>query len=1007
MKNTNTGKQIPGFVSGLLLFLSIMSGWNHSARAQFPDDPNLDQLPRSLRENPPPADAALFSYVITVNNWDNFSLGTDLGENNIAASLQNPAWHFVAYNYNVGHHTEDGNKWEDVIPDFGYDMAGDPVVAYDSIGNLYYVNLYPKEQIEGTKVIRSTDNGATWTPSITGVYGNDKCWVACDQTSGPYANYVYVCMTNYTEGAFARSTDHGGSFETTFTPSTQTLPGMSICVGPNGNIQGGAVYCVTNSGNSFNSVYTFYRSFDGGATFTLMSSQQFANTVGNQVGTRHSVQGMRTRPYPYIVADNSYGLYRGRLYNVYASNDPPGDGNKPDIWLRYSDDGGATFSDAILVNDDPNTTINYQWHPSVWCDKQTGRIYLNWMDTRDIPTGDSAYIYATYSDDGGLTYAPNQRISNKKMKIDCSTCPGGGTPRYQGDYNGIVSNRKGSLSGWTDFRNGNYMSVAGYFPDFAMAIDHNVDTLYAGADSVDFAVSIPEIKLYSDTVILSAVMDPVPGGGGTVTFAFPQGNVITSYPASKMVRIKSSGGLASGSYQAVFTASGPNVTPVHKRNATIQVINTGYILLDADAEPDAVCLGASTQLLSNASGGTPPYTYSWTSHPPGFNSTTANPVATPSANTWYIVTVSDTSFHVSIDSVQVTILPVPEMPGPVNGPSEICIGGLETFSVQPVFGATSYSWMVPSDATIMNGQNTPSIQVLWGNTPGTVSVIAGNFCGISNPSVLSVDTTNIPSVPGEISGPSAVCPRATVEYSIDEVPGAIAYLWTVYPDAIITGGQGTDAVTVEWGEQPGTISVLANNSCGNGQPNTKEIVLESMPDPAGPITGKDSVCMNHTYEYGVGEIAGATSYIWTVPPGCAIVGTQNGDTVQIDFSPESVSGQVTVRGNNTCGDGAVSRKTVFVYICPGIRENMLSDLAFLYPNPASDFLNIKILKQLSSFRIQISDLSGRVFRTTDYRDAPSRFTISIDISFLSPGIYFLRLVSGNSIYTGKIIIQKE
>ena len=148
--------------------------------------------------------------------------------------------------------------------------------------------------------------------------------------------------------------------------------------------------------------------------FTLTSSQNFSNYVGTNVSGRNSVSNMRTRPYPFITADNSYGPNRGRLYLVYASNTPSGDGNKPDIFCRYSDNQGTTWSSAVVVNDDANTTANNQWHPSIWCDKTSGRLFVKWMDTRDTPTSDSAHIYASYSDDGGLTFAPNQRITTAK-----------------------------------------------------------------------------------------------------------------------------------------------------------------------------------------------------------------------------------------------------------------------------------------------------------------------------------------------------------------------------------------------------------------------------------------------------------------------------------------------------------------------------------------------------------------------------------------------------------------
>ena len=51
-------------------------------------------------------------------------------------------------------------SWAIDNPSFGANMWGDPVVAYDSLGNLYYENMYGSSTINGCKVMKSTDNGA-------------------------------------------------------------------------------------------------------------------------------------------------------------------------------------------------------------------------------------------------------------------------------------------------------------------------------------------------------------------------------------------------------------------------------------------------------------------------------------------------------------------------------------------------------------------------------------------------------------------------------------------------------------------------------------------------------------------------------------------------------------------------------------------------------------------------------------------------------------------------------
>ncbi|MFI5405565.1 MAG: hypothetical protein ACHQ1D_03515, partial [Nitrososphaerales archaeon] len=332
------------------------------------DDPNIDN---TMHLSPPastPSNSPLGRQIITSSDgFDNYYLGIDFAEPHMSANPNNPTEYFNAFNTNVTHYSQNGVDWFAQNPIFGANMQGDPVTAYDSLGNLYYENMFGAASIEGCKVIVSTDNGATWSSSVTAISGNDKNWIAADQTSGPYSNYVYSTMTNNGVGSFTRSTDFGVTWQNTFNPSPQNLPGMMVAVGPNRigtDISGGVVYVVTNSGSSFSAVYTFYASTNGGLTFTQKSAQIFANYVGTNVGGRNSVENMRTRPYPFITADNSYGTYRGRLYLVYASNTPVGNGNKPDIFCRYSTDQAVTWSPAVRINDDANTTANHQWMPA-------------------------------------------------------------------------------------------------------------------------------------------------------------------------------------------------------------------------------------------------------------------------------------------------------------------------------------------------------------------------------------------------------------------------------------------------------------------------------------------------------------------------------------------------------------------------------------------------------------------------------------------------------------------
>ncbi|MCK9219657.1 MAG: T9SS type A sorting domain-containing protein [Bacteroidales bacterium] len=78
----------------------------------------------------------------------------------------------------------------------------------------------------------------------------------------------------------------------------------------------------------------------------------------------------------------------------------------------------------------------------------------------------------------------------------------------------------------------------------------------------------------------------------------------------------------------------------------------------ATATPSLVCIGDSSQLNVQPSGGSGSYTYLWNSIPAGFTSTLKNPKVAPIENTKYIVTTSDGSLTRN-DTVKVDVMPIP------------------------------------------------------------------------------------------------------------------------------------------------------------------------------------------------------------------------------------------------------------------------------------------------------------------------------------------------------------
>lgn len=512
--------------------------------------------------------------VVTINDYDNFNISVDNWEQHAATHPDNPSWIFFGVNRGSGQNargtTDGGLNWFLSNPSYHPSTCCDPWTTYTGSGVLIYGS-----GVTGQYIYRSTDGGITWSLPVLSVAGNDRNHVSAEYTGlGPYANYVYAAIT---PGNFGRSTDAGLTWTTTFSPSN-SQPGAYIAVGPDGATDGGCVIYVTNTGSTAARTYNFYRSTNGGSNFSLMSTQNFVGYIGSlNTQSRFVINGARTAPHPKIAMDNSNGPYRGRLYLVYATNDPPGNGMKPDVWLRYSTDQGATWSPQTIVNDNADPQSSDQWFPEISCEKTTGNLYIHWYDDRNAPATFGTDMYATYTSNGGASFAPNQRITNQTFLYPNPPCAPN-TNCYRGDYTSITANPQTAFSVWGDHRNGNGLNMGAYFPDFAMRVTPNIDTLYGPADSSFHFVSVPDVKLWTKTAKFSATVDPLPLAGTLdVTFHNKLSNTLLDslviFPDSIRAKIKISGSVPIGSYVVTIKGNGINGTPVHVRNINITVSN--------------------------------------------------------------------------------------------------------------------------------------------------------------------------------------------------------------------------------------------------------------------------------------------------------------------------------------------------------------------------------------------------------------------------------------------------
>jgi len=306
-------------------------------------------------------------------------------------------------------------------------FRSDPVLDVDSQGNFYYNSLTAAGNDFWCHVYKSTDGGATWDAG-TYAYGGDKQWMVIDRTGGVGDGNMYAYWTQYWSicypGHFTRSANNGQSFESCVSVPNSPQWG-TLAVGPDGEL---------------------YVAGDGFTVSRSPNAQYAGQTIQWDVTSSPNLDGNMTMsggPNPggllgqlWIAVDCSNGPNRGNVY-VLSSVDRSSTSDPLDVMFARSTNGGQTWSPPVRINTDVSTS-NYQWFGTMSV-APNGRIDVIWLDTRGDPGGYDSELYYCSSEDGGVTWSPNEALTP-------SFDPHIGWPQQNkmGDYFHMVSDDMGA-----------------------------------------------------------------------------------------------------------------------------------------------------------------------------------------------------------------------------------------------------------------------------------------------------------------------------------------------------------------------------------------------------------------------------------------------------------------------------------------------------------------------------------------------------------------------------------
>jgi hypothetical protein len=238
--------------------------------------------------------------------------------------------------------------------------------------------------------------------------------------------------------------------------------------------------------------------------------------------------------------------------------------------------------------------------------------------------------------------------------------------------------------------------------------------------------------------------------------------------------------------------------------------------------------------------------------------------------------------------------------------------------------------------------------------------------------------------PSAIAGPNSVCANTTNTFSVLNDPNVV-YNW-VFP-ASWTGSSTTSSIILTADVTGGTVSVTAENVCGNSAPSS--MLVSTMP-------GVPSAAFSYINNSGAVSFtstsADAVNWLWDFGDG----GTSNSENPSHTYLSNG-SYNVTLIVTNGCGSDTL-QETVNVN---GVGLNDLSEQqVLLYPVPSSDFLFIQISDDLINQRCVIKDNFGRV---VDEFVLTAKET-KLNLELLADGFYSLCL--GNR-YLGRFVIVKN
>ena len=382
-----------------------------------------------------------------------------------------------------------------VVP-AGYGLAGDPSLAFDSQGRLFWTYLGRRQDNGNLEVFISQVNPATAAivagpfnvsasagfPAAVTSNDNDKEWLAIDRFAGStFRDRLYVVWTRFTGTGFdvhtAFSSDQGATWTLSSTDPLSTATELFVwpthnAVAPNGDVyvayhsQPGFISGGAPAPDGTSGQIIVLRSTDGGVSYP----QKTAAFTGGNADITFNIQGAATErklsqsvswtqgsAQPWVLPDP---IKPNNVY-VVAADDPTntvhgGANDDMAVFIVRSTDSGVTWGAPVQIDSGPGNS--HQFFPSAGIDYTSQCLAVTWYDSRNgAKNGNGNFlldVFVRSSPDGGLTFGPEVQLNDVAFDPDLGArdrFPPSGTLRI-GEYIGVAATSDTAHAVWTGNR---------------------------------------------------------------------------------------------------------------------------------------------------------------------------------------------------------------------------------------------------------------------------------------------------------------------------------------------------------------------------------------------------------------------------------------------------------------------------------------------------------------------------------------------------------------------------